>query len=164
MFLQTHLRSISGLPCSGFLSLLQRSNKWLLGHFTAFPLLEGSQSLLNSFPQVCHSAPFSTHTEQAVRFPNLSAEHNPKFSSLSYKRQDMKQIPMLKSSHDISKQVKTIIVRFLACNKADGEHWKIQGSKRPNSHAGAVQEGTMNSEEQQTSTLVFQTGWGGDWC
>lgn len=56
----------------------------------------------------------------------------------------MKPTPMLKSSHDISKQVKTIIVRFLPCNKADREHCKIQGSKRPKSHAVAVQESIVN--------------------
>jgi len=124
-------KSISGLPCSVFLPLLQRSNKWLLGHFAPFPLLEKSQSLLNplflrSATQPTNLSPFSTHTEQAVRFPNLPVELNPKFSSLRYKRSDMKPIPMLRSSHDISKQVKTIIVRFVACNKAEREHWSTE--------------------------------------
>lgn len=60
----------------------------------------------------------------------------------------MKPIPMLKSSHDISKQVTTIIVRFLACSETDTEHRKIQGSKKPNSLAAAVHESRMNSEGQ----------------
>lgn len=60
----------------------------------------------------------------------------------------MKPIPMLKSSHDISKQVTTIIVRFLACNETDTEHRKIRGSKKPNSLAAAVHESRMNSEGQ----------------
>lgn len=60
----------------------------------------------------------------------------------------MKPIPMLKCSHGISKQVKTIIVRFLACNKADREHCKIWGSKRPNSLAVAIQGSILSSKEQ----------------
>lgn len=147
------MRSITWSPCSGFLPLLQRSNNWLLGHFALFPLLEDSQGLLNSLflrsaTQPTNLSPFSTHTEQDIRFPNLSGELSPKFSSLSCKRSDMKPIPMLKSSHDISKQVTTIIVRFLACNKADREHWKIRASKRPNSLAVAVQGSLLNSKEQ----------------
>lgn len=107
-----------------------------------------STLFLRSAAQPTNLSPFSTHTEQAARFPNSSEELSPKFSSLSCKRPDVKPIPMLKSSHDISKQVTTIIVRFLACSETDTEHRKIQGSKKPNSLAAAVHESRMNSEGQ----------------
>lgn len=155
MFLWTQVKNISGSFHSGFLSVLQRSNRWLLGHFASFPLLEESQRLLNSLflryaTEHTNLSLFSTHTEGAVRFPNLSEELSPKFS-LSYKRPDVKLTPMLKSSNDISKQVKTIIVRFLACNKTSREHWEIRGSKRPNSLTVAVHKITLNSESSKRS-------------
>lgn len=166
MFFRTQVKNISGSFCSGLFFVFQRGYKWLLEHFASFPLLEESQRLLNSLflrsaTEYTNLSQFSTHTEGALRFPNLREELSPKFSSLSYKRPDVKLTPMLNSFHDISKQVKTIIVRFLACNKTSREHWEIWGSKRPNSLTVAVHKSILNSESSKLSRWFSRAARGG---